>query len=84
MQLFDTVTSRAFAALPDFIRGAGRLVAPGGRLLAMKGRLPTDEIEALPDGWEVEAVTAVQVPGLNAERHMIVVIRPADGAGAAS
>lgn len=84
MQLFDTVTSRAFAALPDFIRGAGRLVAPGGRLLAMKGRLPTDEIEALPEGWEIEAVTAVQVPGLDAERHMIVVGRRADGTGAAS
>ena len=84
MQLFDTVTSRAFAALPDFIRGAGRLVARDGRLLAMKGRLPTDELEALPDGWEIEAVTAVQVPGLDAQRHMIVVSRRADGTGADS
>lgn len=78
MQLFDTVTSRAFASLPDFIAGAGRLVAPGGRLLAMKGRLPTDELEALPDGWVIEAATAVQVPGLDAERHMIVISRRAD------
>ena len=84
MQLFDTVTSRAFASLPDFIDGAGRLLAPGGRLLAMKGRLPADEIEALPDGWVVEAVTAVPVPGLDAERHMIVVSRRADGTGSAS
>ena len=84
MQLFDTVTSRAFAALPDFIHGAGRLVAPGGRLLAMKGRLPSDEIEALPEGWALESVTAVQVPGLAAERHMIVVSRCADGTGLAS
>ena len=38
----------------------------------------------LPEGWEVEAVTAVQVPGLDAERHMIVVGRRADGTGAAS
>jgi 16S rRNA (guanine527-N7)-methyltransferase len=81
MQLFDTVTSRAFAALPDFVAGAGHLVAPGGRLLAMKGRLPTDELEALPEGWVVEAATAVQVPGLDAERHMIMVSRRADDAG---
>jgi 16S rRNA (guanine527-N7)-methyltransferase len=79
MQLFDTVTSRAFAALPDFIRGAGRLVAPGGRLLAMKGRLPADELAALPDGWVASAVTPVRVPALDAERHMIVVGRCADG-----
>ena len=80
-QLFDTVISRAFSALPDFIHGAGRLVAPGGSLLAMKGRLPADEIGAVPDGWVADVVAAVQVPGLDAERHMIVVSRRADGAG---
>lgn len=84
MQLFDTVISRAFAALPDFINGAGHLVAPGGRLLAMKGRLPADELEAVPEGWLAEAVTAVQVPGLDAERHMIVLSRLAGGGGTAS
>lgn len=84
MQLFDTVTSRAFAALPDFIRGAGRLVAPGGRLLAMKGRLPADELAALPAGWVAAAVTPVQVPALDAERHMIVVRRSAEAAGPAA
>lgn len=83
MQLFDTVASRAFASLPDFIGGAAHLVAPGGRLLAMKGRLPVDELAALPDGWVVDAVTAVQVPGLDAERHMIVIGRQADSAGPA-
>ena len=84
MQLFDTVTSRAFAALPDFIRDAGRLVAPGGRLLAMKGRLPADELAALPEGWVAEAVTPVRGPALDAERHMIVVSRCADASGSSS
>ncbi len=84
VQLFDTVISRAFAALPDFVRTAGRLVAPGGRLLAMKGRLPADELQAVPAGWLAEEVAAVQVPGLDAERHMIVVTRCVDGAGPVS
>ena len=75
---------RAFATLPDFIRGAGRLVAPGGRLLAMKGRLPADELAALPAGWVAAAVTPVQVPALDAERHMIVVRRSAEAAGPAA
>lgn len=72
---FDTVLSRAFASLPDFIGGAGHLVAPGGQLLAMKGRLPTAEIAALPAGWQVAAVTPVAVPGLDAERHIIRIVR---------
>ncbi|MDH4021888.1 MAG: 16S rRNA (guanine(527)-N(7))-methyltransferase RsmG [Gammaproteobacteria bacterium] len=67
---FDTVICRAFASLPDFIRGAGRLVAPGGQLLAMKGRLPADELAELPAGWAA-SVTPVRIPGVDAERHVV-------------
>ena len=42
--LYDTVICRALASLPDFVRRAGRVVAPGGQLLAMKGKLPADEL----------------------------------------
>lgn len=72
---FDTVICRAFASLPDFIRGAERLVAPGGQFLAMKGRLPADELAALPAGWVASAVTAVRIPGVDAERHIIQLVR---------
>jgi 16S rRNA (guanine527-N7)-methyltransferase len=77
---FDTVISRAFASLPDFIRGAGQLVAPGGQLLAMKGRLPADELAELPAGWVAAAVTPVRIPGVAAERHIVQIAR----AGAAA
>jgi 16S rRNA (guanine527-N7)-methyltransferase len=73
--LYDTVICRALSPLPDFVRRAGRCVAPGGQLLAMKGKLPTAEPAALPAGWRVEAVTPVRVPGLDAERHIIQVTR---------
>jgi 16S rRNA (guanine527-N7)-methyltransferase len=77
MDPFDTVLCRAFASLPDFIAGAGRLVAEGGRCLALKGRRPEDELAALPSGWMAEAVTPVTVPGLTGERHMVVITPPA-------
>ena len=70
---FDTVICRALASLADFVAAAGRLAAPGGRLVAMKGRAPADEVAALPAGWRAE-VTPVVVPGLDAERHIVVLL----------
>src|SRR5688572_4635315 len=45
---FDLVASRAFAELQDFVSQAGHLVAPGGRMLAMKGVYPFEEIARVP------------------------------------
>lgn len=72
---FDAITARALATLPEILRLGGSLLAPGGRLLALKGVLPEDEIAALPVGWRVEALHRLQVPGLEAERHLVVVAR---------
>jgi 16S rRNA (guanine527-N7)-methyltransferase len=68
---FDSIVSRAFAALAEMVAGAGRLGAPGGRLLAMKGTYPQEEIAALPSGYRVAGVYRLQVPGLDAERHLV-------------
>jgi len=70
-QRFDLVVSRALADLPEFIRLAGRLVAPGGALAAMKGAYPYDELAQLPAGWSVKEAVALKVPGLRAERHWL-------------
>ncbi|HEY5719967.1 MAG TPA: 16S rRNA (guanine(527)-N(7))-methyltransferase RsmG [Gammaproteobacteria bacterium] len=72
---FDTVMCRAVGKLAEFIGYAGHLCAGGGCLLAMKGRHPTDELAALPAGWQVTAVHALEVPGLEAERHVVVLRR---------
>lgn len=69
---FDAVVSRAFAEIADFIRLAGHLAAPGGRLYAMKGRNPGEELGQLPPGWASVACQTLKVPGLDAERHLIV------------
>jgi len=72
---FDAVISRAFSSLADFVRLAGRLVAEGGRLLAMKGVYPAEEIAALPAGWRLAAAPVLVVPGLDAQRHLIILER---------
>lgn len=72
---FDAVTSRAFSSLAEFVRLTDRLVGREGRLLAMKGMVPADEIAALPAGWRASAVQPLSVPGLAAQRHLIVMER---------
>jgi len=68
---FDSVIARALGPLAEFVRVAGHLAGRGGRLLAMKGKVPEAEIEALPAGWKVVAVHPVAVPGLDAERCLV-------------
>jgi 16S rRNA (guanine527-N7)-methyltransferase len=68
---FDIVISRAFSDLRTFATLASRHVAPGGMLVAMKGALPRDEIDALPADIVVTATPRLDVPGLDAERHLV-------------
>ena len=72
---FDTVIARALGSLADFVRVAGHLAGRGGRLLAMKGRPPEDELKALPAGWKALAVHPIRVPGLEAERCLVELAR---------
>lgn len=66
------ITSRAFAELALFVNLTRHLLAPGGRWLAMKGVRPGAEINALPADIVVEAIIPLTVPGLSAERHLII------------
>jgi 16S rRNA (guanine527-N7)-methyltransferase len=69
---YAQISSRAFAELARFVGLTRHLLAPGGRWLAMKGTRPDDELKALPAGSEVEAIIPLVVPGLDAERHLII------------
>ena len=71
LELFDTVVARALSSLADFAAYAGHLCAPGGRLLAMKGKRPDEEISAMPKSFRVLAVHRLKVPGLDDERHLV-------------
>lgn len=67
---FDVVLARAFASLADIWAGAASLLAPGGRVLAMKGQWPEAEISRLGHVVNLR-VHAVPVPGMDAERHLV-------------
>ncbi len=72
---FDSVIARALGTLSEFVRVAGHLAGPGGRLLAMKGKVPEAEIRELPAAWKAVAVHPVSVPGLDAERCLVELAR---------
>jgi len=69
---YAQISSRAFAELKLFTDLTRQLLAPGGRWLAMKGVRPDDEIAALPSDIVVEHIIPLHVPGLDAERHLII------------
>ena len=68
---FDVICSRAFASLPDFVTWSRSALAEDGVWMAMKGKHPQEEIDALPAGVEVFHVEPLTVPGLDVERCMV-------------
>lgn len=70
---FCVVTTRAFSTLADMLHGSRHLLAPEGRLLAMKGASPDEELGAIPPEFTVLEVKPLAVPGLQAERHLVMV-----------
>ncbi len=72
---YAAITARALATIPLILELGGHLLAADGVLLAMKGTMPVDEITALSAGWSLRSAVPMRVPGLAAERHMVVVGR---------
>ncbi len=77
---YDTVLARAVGPVADLVKNAGALVAGNGRLLAMKGRFPEEELAKKQSGWKVAAVHKLAVPGLAEERHIVELCRSHDKA----
>ena len=72
---FDCITARAFASLADMLGWGGHLLAPDGIWLAMKGKQSDDELAGIPSGFAVRETHELRVPGLPAERHLLVLAR---------
>jgi 16S rRNA (guanine527-N7)-methyltransferase len=77
---FDCVVSRAVGPIGTFVKWSGHLCVGGGRLLAMKGRYPTDELEHIPSGWKLAVVHRLNIPGLDEQRHLVELCRSHDRA----
>lgn len=69
---FEAIVSRAFSELADFVNLSRHLLAPQGRWLAMKGVWPHEEIARLPNDVSVEVVHRLAVPGVEGERHLVI------------
>ena len=77
-RLFDAAVSRALSSLRDFAASSEHALAPGARLIAMKGKFPADELATLEDDlphWHLQQSASLQVPGLEGERHILVLER---------
>lgn len=71
---FDCIISRAFASLTDFFTQTAHLLAPGGQWVAMKGKLDTGELAAIPANIELRETHRLHVPGLNEDRHAVIAV----------
>jgi 16S rRNA (guanine527-N7)-methyltransferase len=78
---FHSVISRAVGSIEKFVGWSGQWCIGEGRLLAMKGRYPEEELKHLPNGWKVAAVSRITVPGLDEERHLVEICRSHDKVG---
>ena len=72
---YDIVISRAFSDLTEFVTLAARHCAHGGTLAAMKGVYPFEELAQLPPGYEMSDAIPLAVPGMKAERHLVLLRR---------
>lgn len=70
---YDIVLSRAFASIADMLAGCQQLVSPTGYFVAMKGTYPQAELDAMPAGFSLLNCVALQVPGVDAERHLLTI-----------
>lgn len=80
---YDLICSRAFASLADFVALSGRALAPQGVWMAMKGKVPEQELAGLPSGTTVFHVEQLAVPGLTAERCIVWMRRGGQSSGGA-
>jgi len=72
---FDTVVARAYSAIDNLIAGVEQLLADDVTILAMKGTYPVAELENIPEMFKVEDVASLHVPGLDADRHLVILRR---------
>lgn len=72
---YEAVLSRAFTSVADMVNKCSHLLSPEGLFLAMKGKFPQSELSEVGKDYKVNASHTLQVPGVDGERHLIVISR---------
>lgn len=70
-QCFDSILSRAFGTMQMFAETTGHLLCPNGKLIAMKGKYPEDEINNIPDHFHMQDIARLDIQGITIERHIV-------------
>jgi 16S rRNA (guanine527-N7)-methyltransferase len=70
-QGFDSILSRAFGTIQLFVETTEHLLRPNGLFIAMKGRIPQEELNDSPDRFLVQDVARLDVKGIDIERHIV-------------
>lgn len=70
---FDTILSRAFASIKVMLDTTHHLLAEHGQFLMMKGVYPEDEIREIPDKFKLLNVHKLEIKGLDAQRHIVLI-----------
>ena len=71
--LYDTIVARAFSSIANLVRESVHLCKPDGQILAMKGTYPVAELDEVPGADKIVEVVRLDVPGVQAERHLAIV-----------
>lgn len=69
----DTVISRAFGTLNYLVTTSRHMLPKEGLFLAMKGKINPDEIRGLISGFSVLQIQEIEVPYLEATRHLVFI-----------
>jgi 16S rRNA (guanine527-N7)-methyltransferase len=70
---FNSIVSRAFSQLNEFLDKTKHLCCENGIFLAMKGRYPSEEIETLDADFKLIDTKALQIAGLDEKRHLLII-----------
>jgi 16S rRNA (guanine527-N7)-methyltransferase len=74
-ECFDSILSRAFGTICLFAQTSEHLLCPNGKLIAMKGKYPEQELDNMPDHFKLQDVMRLNIKGINIERHIIRIVK---------
>ena len=72
---FDTIVCRSYASLAKIYLNSKKYTDNGGKIIAMKGKMPKEEIAELKKvAGRVDCkIEKLLIPGLDAERHAVII-----------